>query len=90
MKRWVVESWVNGDVSSCWEFEDKEESLKFYREKAHSLNRERIEENRQSIIKFKNDDEWGYTWIDAEDGNQRLQAFKTWRGVKEERLKNED
>lgn len=49
-KRWVVESWVNGDI----------------------------------------DDEWGYSWVDTEYGNQRLQAFKTWREIKEERRKNED
>lgn len=87
MKRWVVESWVNGDISDCWEFDNKAESLKFYREKAHNLNKERIDENNQSVIKFENDDEWGYTWVDTYYRNQRLQAFKTWRGVKEERAK---
>lgn len=83
MKRWVVERWVNGDISDCWDFEDKEDSLKFYREKAHNLNKERLEESKQ--FKFENDDEYGYYWVDTEYGCQRLRAFKTWRGVKEER-----
>lgn len=85
MKRWVVERWEDGDITDCWEFDDKEESLKFYREKAHNLNKERIEKNRQSVKKFENDDERGYYWVDTEYRTQRLNAFKTWRGVKEER-----
>lgn len=85
MKRWVVWSWVNGVINDCWNFEDKEESLKFYKEKVHNLNKERIKENRQSVTKLKNNDEWGYTWMDSENKCKRLNAFKTWRGVKEER-----
>lgn len=85
MKRWVVWSWINGVISDCWSFEGKEESLKFYKEKVKNLNKKRFEENNQSIIKLKNDDEWGYTWVDTENKCQRLKAFKTWRGVKEER-----
>lgn len=89
--KYIVESWVNGRISDGWEFEDKEKSLEFYREKAHNLNKERIEENRQANIKFDNDDEWGYSWHD-EDWEESLEAFKTWRGVKEETrsLWNED
>lgn len=90
MKRWVVERWVNGNIADCWGFDNKAESLKFFNKKANNLNKERIEENRKSIFKLKNDDERGYYWVDTEYGTQRLNAFKTWRGVKEERWKDED
>lgn len=86
MKKWAVVSWVNGEISRYWEFDEKEEALEFYRKKAHNLNRERIEENQQSVIKFKNSDNWGYTRVDNENNVEERRAWKTWRGVKEERL----
>ena len=94
MARWAVECWVNGEVTDCWRFDDKEESLEFYREKANNLSIERIRENHGSLIKFENDDEWGYSWLDTENPLEGTSAFKTtfkkWREVKEEREKNED
>lgn len=90
MKKWVVWSWINGVISDCWSFEDKKESIKFYKEKVKNLNKKRFEENNQSIIKLKNDDEWGYSWVDTENEWEGLNTFKTWGKVKEERAKNED
>lgn len=90
MKKWVVASWVDGEISDSWEFDDKAECYEFYRKKARNLNRERIEENRQLNVKFDNDEEWGYTREDTENNVEEFRAFKKWRGVKEERLKNED
>ena len=55
-----------------------------------NLNRERIEENRKSLIKFKNDDIRRCTWLDDKERTQRLNAWKTWGVVKEERWENED
>ena len=89
MKRWIVESWVNGKISDSWEFKNKEESLEFYERKKDNLNKERIEENRQSAIKFNNNDEWGYSWND-EEFEESEGVYKTWREAKKERLKNED
>ena len=90
MKKWIVVESVNGEISKIWEFENKEESLKFYNKKVNYFNKERIEENRKSRIKFKNDDIRRYTWLDIKERSQRLNASKTWYAVKEERWEYED
>ena len=90
MKRWVVVKSYNGAISEIWEFENKEESLRFYNKKVNSMNKERIEENRKSRIKFKNDDVRRCTWLDIKERTQRLNALKTWYVVKKERWENEN
>lgn len=88
MKKWAVVRWVNGEISNCQEFTNRKKSLDFYQRKKNGLNEERKKENKKA--KLEDEDEWGYSWVDIENGWEGLNAFKTWGKVKEERAKNEN
>lgn len=90
MPKFIVKGWVDGYVCDWWEFEDRKESLNFWKEKAHNITKERIADNHQALIKFEDEDEYAYTWFDVEHEWEGLRKSKKWREVKEERTKNED
>lgn len=88
MKKYIVQRWVSGNPKDSWEFTNKKKSLDFYRRKKNGLSEERKKENK--VAKLDDENEWGYSWIDVENGWEGLNTFKKWRKVKEERTKNED
>lgn len=83
MKKYIVQSWVNYVASDSWEFDNKKESLEFYKAKIKSLSKERKEENRQA--KFEDKDSWGYTWLNLKNSLEVLSYFKKWEEVKNEK-----
>lgn len=87
MTKWIVKRWFNGYVTDRWEFEDRKESLDFWKEKAHNIAKERILDNHQALVKFDDEDECTYTWLDIENDWEGLRESKKWHEVKKERLK---
>ena len=85
MKKYIVQSWVNYVASDAWEFNNKKESLEFYKAKVKSLSKERKEENRQANGKFEDRDSWGYTWLNLKNSLEVLSYFKSWKEVKNEK-----
>ena len=91
MKKYIVQSWVNGIPSDEWEFTNKKKSLEFYRRKKNGLNDERKKENKETRLDDK--DEWGYSWNEVDNRWEQCEGmniFKKWSKVKEERKKNEN
>lgn len=90
MKKYIVQSWVNNEASDGWEFDNRKESLEFYKAKVKNLSKERKEENQQALGKLKDEDEFTYTWFDVENEWEGLRKSKKWRDVKKEREKDEN
>lgn len=82
--KYLVQSWVDYDASNSWEFDDRQESLEFYKTKVKNLSKERKEENQQRKVKMKDKETWGYTWYDCENDWEGLNNFKSWKEVKDE------
>lgn len=83
MKKYIVQRWVKGIASNRWEFNNKKESLEFYKTKVKSLSKERKEENRQA--KFESTNTRGYTWLNLKNSLEVLSYFKKWEEVKNEK-----
>lgn len=89
MTKWIVKASVNRNICGNWEFEDKKESLEFWKKKVQNIAKERIAYNDQAQEKFKDESEFAYIWYDVENKWEGLRKSKKWREVKEEREKNE-
>ena len=80
MKNYVVTNWVNFTFCKQWRFENQKESLDFYKNKVDNISKERKEDN--EILKFENEDCYGYVWQDQY--GRVLEFFKKWKDVKNE------
>lgn len=82
--KYLVQSWVDYDAADSWEFDNRKESLEFYKDKVKNLSKERKEENKQLHTKMKDNETWGYTWNNEENPLESLGQFRTWKEVKDE------
>ena len=80
-----VQSWVNYEGSDSWEFDNRKEAFEFYKAKIKNLAKERKEENQQAVVKFDDDDSWGYTLYNVTNGLEILSYFEKWKDVKNEK-----
>jgi hypothetical protein len=87
MKKYIVQSRVNNDCSDYWEFESLGEAKQDFAERVSRIPSERRSENRQSVIKFDDNDCWGYELYIEDDENGVYEtldsACMTWEDVKE-------
>lgn len=87
MKKYIVQSYVNNDASDYWEFENLEEAKQDFSERVSRIPSEMKSENRQSVIKFDDNDCWGYELYIEDDENGVYEtldsACMTWEDVKE-------
>lgn len=83
MKKYIVQRWVKSVASDRWEFNNKKESLGFYKAKVKNLSKERKEENQQT--KFEKTNTRGYTWLNLKNSLEVLSYFKRWEEVKNEK-----
>lgn len=89
MKKYIVQSYVNNDASDYWEFENLEEAKQDFVERVSRIPSEMKSENRQSVVKFDDDDSWGYELYIEDDENGVYEtldsACMTWEEVKKEK-----
>ena len=72
MKKYIVQSYVNNDASDYWEFENLEEAKQDFAERVSRIPSEMKSENRQSVVKFDDDDSWGYELYIEDDQGEVL------------------
>lgn len=89
MKKYIVQSYVNNDASDYWEFENLEEAKEDFERRVSLIPSERKSENRQAVVKFDDDDSWGYEIYIEDDENEVYEtldsATMTWKEAKEEK-----
>ena len=89
MKKYIVQSYVNNDASDYWEFENLEEAKQGFAERVSRIPSEMKSGNRQSVVKFDDDDSWGYELYIEDDENKVYEtldsACMSWKEVKKEK-----
>lgn len=89
MKKYIVQSYVNNDASDYWVFENLEEAKQDFAERVSRIPSEMKSENRQSVVKFDDDDSWGYELYIEDDENEVYEtldyACMSWKEAKKEK-----
>ena len=89
MKKYIVQSYVNNDASDYWEFDNLEDAKADFDRRVSLLPSEMKSENSQAVVKFDDDDSWGYEIYIEDDENEVYEtldsATMTRKEAKEEK-----
>lgn len=87
MKKYLVVFFINSESIIGWGFKTLEQAKYYFDERVRTISIDRKNKNRQSIIKFKDNDWWGYMLIIEDVDTNKYKTIESncmsWKEAKE-------